>query len=82
MYRGREEVRRDLGRSMDQKGAALPHCDGRIEGNTVAAVVDSDDRFHRPGSAICSGARGKRRGGCGLYIAAGLHQNGQGINRN
>jgi hypothetical protein len=25
---------------MDQKGAALSHCDGRIEENTAAIVVD------------------------------------------
>jgi hypothetical protein len=44
---------------MDQKGAALTHCDGRIEENTAAAVADSDDRFRRPGGAIGSGARGE-----------------------
>jgi hypothetical protein len=44
---------------MDQKGAALPHCDGRIEENMAAAVAESDDRFRQPGGAIGLAARGE-----------------------
>jgi hypothetical protein len=55
---------------MDQKGAALPHCDGRIEENMAAAVADSDDRFRRPGGAIGSGARGEKERRPGAFIGA------------
>jgi hypothetical protein len=62
---------------MDQKGAALTHCDGRIEENTAAAVVDSDDESRQPGGAIRRGSRGERqRGlrasyGCGRGVETG-----------
>jgi hypothetical protein len=52
-------MRQNMGKSMDQKGAALPYCDGRIEENTAAAVVDSDEGFRRPGGFSGSGKRGK-----------------------
>jgi hypothetical protein len=44
---------------MDQKGAALTHCDGRIEENAAAAVADSGDQFRRPGGVIQRGKRGE-----------------------
>jgi hypothetical protein len=48
---------------MNQKGAALSHCDGRIEENTAAAVVDSDDESRQPGGAIRRGSRGESQRG-------------------
>jgi hypothetical protein len=58
-----QKERQDLGRSMDQKGAALSHCDGRIEENMAAAVVNSDDESRQPGGAIWRGSRGERQRG-------------------
>jgi hypothetical protein len=52
-----------MGRSIDQKGAALPRGDGRIEENTAAVVVDFDDEIHRPGSISDKGRRGEKMRG-------------------
>jgi hypothetical protein len=66
---------------MDQKVAALPHCDGRIEENTAAAVADSDDRFWRPGGAIGLGARGEKESGARAFYRCRRGEETVGINR-
>jgi hypothetical protein len=62
-------VHQNLERSMDQKRAALPCCDGRIEENAAAAVADFRRRTPSAWRLLWLGKkRGKERR-WGLFVA-------------
>jgi hypothetical protein len=71
-----------MGRSMDQKRAALPCCGGRIEGYTAAAVAESDDEIRRPGGVFQREKRGEIERGSRRSYRRGQASNQEGNEEN